>query len=73
MREKIEKRVEAQRMIFEKLKKSGEKNIYYVKGDKMLGPEGEDTVDGIHLTDLGAVHYADLLTPVIRKALKKNK
>ncbi len=72
-REDLAKKVAVQRAVYERIVRSGEKNVYYVKADKMLGPEGDDTVDGTHLTDLGAVHYADLLTPVIKKALKKNK
>lgn len=63
----------AQRALYERLKKAGEKRIYFVSGDKMLGPDGDGSVDGVHLTDLDMVHYADLMTPVIRKVLKKNK
>ncbi len=36
----------------------------------MDGVEDDGTVDGIHLTDLGFRHYANLLTPVLRKLLK---
>lgn len=72
-RETLAKKAAVQRAVFERIVRSGEKNVYYVKADRMLGPEGDDTVDGTHLTDLGAVHYADLLTPVIKKALKKNR
>lgn len=55
---------------FSKLKKQGEKHIYLVKSDKMLGEDGEATVDGIHFTDLGMMRYADLLTLVIKKIIK---
>ena len=36
----------------------------------MLGKDGEATVDGIHFTDLGMMRYADLVCPVIKKAIK---
>lgn len=57
--------------IFDSLKKQGEKQIYYVRADNMLGNDHEATVDGTHFTDLGMVRYSDLLTPVIEKVLKK--
>lgn len=63
----------AHRAIFEKLKKEGQKNIYYVYGDKLNGIDGEGSVDGAHFTDLGMMRYAEILQPVIEKALKKNK
>ena len=59
--------------VYEKLKKAGEKKIYYIKGDKMLGIDGEATVDGVHFTDLGMVRYTEYVLPTLKKALKKNK
>ena len=53
-----------------KMKKSGVKNIYYVNPDKLIGSDGEGTVDGIHLTDLGFIRFAENIYPVIRKYLK---
>jgi len=43
---------------FDKILKSGDQNIFYVK-DNLLDNEG--TVDGVHLTDLGFLRYADYL------------
>lgn len=63
---------EAQKRLFARLKKSGEKKIYYVEAEGMIGDDGEATVDGTHLTDLGAVRYVSHVLPVIRKALRKN-
>lgn len=63
----------SQRNLFQKLKKSGEKNIYYIEAEGMLGEDGEATVDGTHFTDLGAMRYVDYVMPVIDKALKKSK
>jgi hypothetical protein len=43
--------------------------LYLVKGDMLLGDDGEATVDGIHPTDLGALRMADVLTPFIGRVL----
>jgi hypothetical protein len=43
---------------FDKILKSGDQNIFYVK-DNLLDDEG--TVDGVHFTDLGFLRYADYL------------
>ena len=73
LRETLLKKMETQRVLFKKLKSKGEKKIYYIKSDDMVGKDGEAFVDGTHLTDLGMLRYADLVTPVIKKVLKKNK
>lgn len=69
--EEITKKNEAQKRLFDKLKKSGEKHIYYIRAEGMIGEDGEATVDGCHFTDLGAMRYVDHVLPVIRKALRK--
>ncbi len=56
--------------LFKKLKKSGEKNIYYVSSKDMLGHDNEATVDGSHFTDVGNLRYVDNIMPVLKKALK---
>lgn len=62
---------EALKRNYELLKKAGEKNIYYLKGDKILGNDGEGTVDAIHFTDIGFTRYTELLLPIIKsKALR---
>ena len=43
---------------FDKILKSGDQNIFYVK-DNLLDDEG--AVDGVHFTDLGFLRYADYL------------
>lgn len=63
----------SQKNLFEKLKKSGEEQIYYIKAEGMLGGDGEATVDGTHFTDLGAMRYIDHIMPVINKALRKSE
>lgn len=56
--------------IFNHLKKKNEKNIIFISSKNMLGKDREATVDGIHFTDLGMMRYADLVCPVIKKAIK---
>ena len=63
----------AQKRLYEKLKKAGEKNIYYISAEGMIGDDGEATVDSIHFTDLGAMRYVDHVLPVIKKALRRNR
>lgn len=57
--------------VYKKLKKAGEKRIYYIKGDKMLGTDGEATVDGVHFTDIGMLRYTEYVLPTLKKALRK--
>ena len=61
----------ALRKVFQNLKRAGEKRIYYIKSDTMLGTDGEATVDGTHFTDLGMMRYTDHVLPTFRKALRK--
>ena len=48
---------------------SGIKGLFYVRGDDLLGEDGEATVDGSHPTDLGFMRQADALEPSIRTAI----
>ena len=52
---------------YEKLKKDGQKNIYYLSADNLIGKDGEATVDGIHLTDLGFLRFSEKLKQSIEK------
>lgn len=69
--EEVTKKNQAQKRLFERLKKSGEKRIYYISAEGMIGTDGEATVDGIHFTDLGMMRYVDHVMPTIKKALRK--
>jgi hypothetical protein len=62
-------RVELRRA-FNALKESGQKNIYYKKGDGMIGDDYEGTVDGQHPNDLGMMRMAESLEPVIKKIVR---
>ena len=57
--------------IFESLKANGEKNIYYFKGENILGDCVEGTVDNYHLTDLGFTTFARNFYPLLRDVLSK--
>lgn len=68
--EEVTKKNEAQERLYKKLKKSGEKRIYYISAEGMIGDDGEATVDAIHFTDLGAMRYVNHVLPVIKRALR---
>ena len=57
------------RKLYEKMKAAGDKNVYYVPTTRLLGPDGEDTVDGTHPTDLGFLRMAQGIAPAVREAL----
>jgi hypothetical protein len=56
--------------IYEKLKGEGDKRLFYVPADHLLGTDGEGTVDGTHPTDLGFLRMAETIAPAIRPLLR---
>lgn len=54
---------------FQNLKQQGVGKLYYLEGEKLLGPDRDDTTDGSHPSDLGFYRQADALEPVLREAL----
>ena len=52
--------------------KAGDKNVYYIDGETLFGIEDRDscTVDGCHPNDLGFMRMAQVICPVLKKALK---
>lgn len=66
----LPKKNAAFRKNYEKLLKENPNNLYYVICENLIGEDGEGTVDGIHLTDLGFRRYADKLIPVLKPLLK---
>lgn len=58
------------KQIFQEEKKKGDKNIFYIKADNLIGDNKEATVDGVHLTDLGFLRMAENLYPVLRERIK---
>ena len=62
-------RNEAQKELYLSLRKAGQKKLYYLESEKILGNDREGTVDGTHSTDLGAQRYVKAILPLIKKAL----
>jgi hypothetical protein len=58
--------------IYSGQKKKGDRHIYYLKSDKLIGNDSEGTVDGIHLTDLGFWRISQNMYPVISKLIKND-
>jgi hypothetical protein len=54
---------------FERLQKAGVKGLHYLPGDRLLGADGEGTVDGSHPTDLGFWRQAGAFEEALRKIL----
>ena len=52
---------------FDNILKNGFQNIYYIKDMKIDELDNEGTVDGVHLTDLGFLRYADYLIENFKK------
>jgi len=49
------------RSIYLRLGREGFRNVYYIKGEELVGEDGEGTVDGVHMSDLGFYRYAKTL------------
>jgi hypothetical protein len=58
--------------IFLEQKGSGDRHMYYMKADRLIGLDQEATVDGVHLTDLGFLRMAQGLYPVVRRLIKQH-
>jgi lysophospholipase L1-like esterase len=58
------------RQSYDRLRKSGIKNLFYVPARNLIGTDAEGTVDGTHPTDLGFQRMADAIEPYLRRALK---
>ena len=54
---------------FNQLEKEGYKDIYYQSANGLIGSDGEATVDGVHLTDLGFYRMAEVLTKKLQTIL----
>ena len=53
------------------LKKEGMKDLYYLPAKQQIGDDGEATVDGAHLTDLGFTRIALQMEEQLKKILVK--
>ncbi|MGE4178793.1 MAG: SGNH/GDSL hydrolase family protein [Limisphaerales bacterium] len=74
-RERNESSRAALRAAFERLRKSGVKHLSYLPGERLLGDDGEGTVDSSHPNDLGFMRQADaqakVLGPILRRAVRE--
>ena len=52
------------------LQADGIKHLGYLHGEKLLGADGDDTVDGSHPTDLGFLRQAEAMQPALQHLLK---
>lgn len=59
------------RKVYQKLTSEGMTGLSYLPGEKLLGDDGEDTVDSSHPNDLGFMRQAEAMRPVIDAALKQ--
>ncbi|MEM7233780.1 MAG: SGNH/GDSL hydrolase family protein, partial [Planctomycetota bacterium] len=72
-RERNRRSQAALRGAFERLENAGVSRLYYLEGRKLLGEDGEDTVDSSHPTDLGFWRHAKAFREVIVPILKKGE
>lgn len=61
------------RKAYQALTAAGVEGLHYLPGDKLVGEDGEGTVDGSHPTDLGFFRQADAFAEVLRPLLAEKK
>lgn len=66
----VEDRNAAQKELYKQLAAAGDKKVYFVSGEKLIGTDGEATVDYTHQTDLGALRYSQVIYPLLKKLCK---
>lgn len=66
----VEDRNAAQKELYKQLAAAGDKKVYFVSGEKLIGTDGEATVDYTHQTDLGALRYSQVLYPLLKRLCK---
>jgi lysophospholipase L1-like esterase len=59
------------RQTFDKLRKEGDRLLFYIDGRKLFGDDGEATVDGTHPNDIGFLRMAEAIEPTLRRALTR--
>ncbi|MEX0316192.1 MAG: SGNH/GDSL hydrolase family protein [Allomuricauda sp.] len=66
---RFEKVNKLQKEAYLQLMNEGIKNLYYMTKEE-IGLQMDDTVDGVHPTDLGMLHYAEAYSNKLRSILK---
>ncbi|MCU0878425.1 MAG: SGNH/GDSL hydrolase family protein [Pirellulaceae bacterium] len=61
----------ALRAAYERLIAAGDKHLYYIEGEHLLGDDDEGTVDSSHPNDLGFMRQADAFAKVLGPLLGK--
>lgn len=69
-RERNESSRAALRESYNRMIAAGVKGLHYLPGEKLLGPDGEDTVDSSHPTDLGFIRQADAFQAALELILR---
>ena len=72
-RRKYEEKNAALHAAYDRLMAKGVPKLYYIPSDRLLGDDGQATVDGSHATDLGFMRMADAMEPDLRKILEGTK
>lgn len=55
---------------FKKLRESGVENLHYIRGEDLLGDDGEGTVDSSHPTDLGFMRQSEAFYKVLQPLMQ---
>ncbi|NQV23058.1 MAG: SGNH/GDSL hydrolase family protein [Rhodopirellula sp.] len=63
----------ALKAVFDRLKKAGDPNLYYIPGEDLIGDDGEGTVDSSHPTDLGFLRQSEAFSRVLRPILENQR
>jgi lysophospholipase L1-like esterase len=69
-RERNQSSQAALRAAYDRLRKAGVQNLFYLPAANLLGRDGEATTDGSHPSDLGFMRHADAFEGPLRKMLK---
>ena len=59
--------------LHKRLLAEGWRGLHYVDGKDLLGHDGEGAVDGVHPTDLGFLRMAEIIAPVVKRALQNGQ
>ncbi len=68
-RERNETNQAALRAVYKKMQGENVPHLSYLRGEELLGEDGEDTIDGSHPTDLGFFRQAAAFEKELRKIL----
>lgn len=68
-REELKMKNAALKACYDTLKKKGDKKIYYLNAENLIGEDNEATVDGGHFTDLGFFRFSEVLKKKIKRIL----